>query len=191
MRIGIDISQIAFPATGVSNFIYQLVTNLIKQDSKNQYILFGSSLRQRRVFYVLQETLKLHKNVQIKIFPFPPTVLEFIWNRMHILPIELLVGNIDVFLSSDWVQPPTKAKNATILYDLIIYKYPKETHEQWKFSLKNLIVSPNIVASQKRRLQWVKRECDVIMCISEATKKDAKEILGIDEKKLRVVYPGV
>jgi len=28
-------------------------------------------------------------------------------------------------------------------------------------------------------------------CISEATKKDAMEILGIDKEKLKVIYPGI
>lgn len=35
------------------------------------------------------------------------------------------------------------------------------------------------------------KETDMILCISEATKKDAMEILGIEEKRLKVVYPGI
>ena len=95
------------------------------------------------------------------------------------MPIEWLIGEVDVFISSDWTQPPTvKAKKATILYDLIVYKNPQETAKV-------------IVDTQKRRLEWVKKECDVVLCISEATKKDAMEILGIEEKRLKVIYPGV
>jgi hypothetical protein len=37
----------------------------------------------------------------------------------------------------------------------------------------------------------VKKESAAILCISEATKKDAEKILGIEEKRLKVVYPGV
>jgi hypothetical protein len=39
-------------------------------------------------------------------------------------------------------------------------------------------------------MQWVKKESQRILCISEATKKDAQEILGIDKQKLAVIYPG-
>jgi hypothetical protein len=89
-----------------------------------------------------------------------------------------LIGKVDIFISSDWTQPPSNARKATILYDLIVYKYPEETADK-------------IIQVQKRKLDWVKKECDMIFCISEATKKDAIEVLGIEEKRLAVVYPGI
>ena len=45
MKIGIDISQIAYQETGVANFLSKLILNLSKVDKENQYILFYSSLR--------------------------------------------------------------------------------------------------------------------------------------------------
>jgi len=42
MKIGIDISQLAFENTGVSNYLSDLVQNLVKIDTKNEYILFFS-----------------------------------------------------------------------------------------------------------------------------------------------------
>ncbi len=188
MKIGIDISQIAYEGTGVGNLTRKLVENLILLDTDNEYILFYSSLRRNFNFQI--SNFQLTPNAKVKEFKFPPIFLDFLWNKLHIFPIEWLIGKVDVFLSSDWTQPPTKAKKATILYDLIVYKYPKETHDQFKFDFKRLRIIPNIVASQKRRLHWVKKECDTIICISEATKKDAMEVLGISENKLKVVYPG-
>lgn len=179
MRIGIDVSQLAYPQTGVANYLSNLVENLLKIDRENEYVFFASSFRQRSKYQVLSIKYKENKKVKFKIFPLPPTFLDFLWNKLHLVPIEWLIGDVDVFLSSDWTQPPTKkAKKVTILYDLLIYKYPQEMH-------------PKIVATQKRRLAWVKKECDRIICISQATKKDAIEILGIEEKRLSVVYPGV
>lgn len=178
MRIGIDISQIAYTGTGVGAYIKNLLGALLAEDKKNEYILFFSSLR--REFPVVDFQLPLaNANVHVKTFKLPPTLLDFLWNKLHILPIEWFVGDVDVFISSDWTQPPTlKAKKATILYDLIVYKYPQETDKK-------------IVKTQKRRLQWVKKECDVIFCISEATRRDAMNILAIDEGRLRVIYPGI
>lgn len=178
MTIGVDISQTVY-GTGVGGYLTQLVEHMISQDQKNSYVLFGSSLRQRELFKKWQE--KYHKNprVHVKIFPFPPTMLDLLWNKMHTMPIENLIGSVDIFISSDWTQPPTKrAKKATILYDLIVYKHPKET-------------DTTIIATQKRKLSWVKKEIDMALCISEATKKDAMEILKLPERKLRVVYPGL
>ena len=176
MRIGIDISQTAFENTGVSMYLESLLESLVKIDSNNEYILFFSSLRKNLNPKILN--LANHKNVKIKIFKIPPTILDFVWNKVHILPLEWLVGNVDLFITSDWAEPPSKIKKATILYDLVIYKYPEETDKK-------------IIAVQKRRLQWVKKECDVIFCISQSTKKDAIKILGIEEKRLNVIYPGI
>ncbi len=187
MKIGIDISQLAYEKTGVANFLSNLVENLVKQDSKNQYILFYSSLRKN--FKLQTLNFKLN-NVTIKQFKIPPTLLDLLWNRLHIIPIENFIGPIDVFITSDWTEPPVrKAKKATILYDLIVFKYPEETHNKTEFNPLKFIISPNIVASQKRKLKWVKKETDKIFCISKATAQDAKHILGIEDKRLTVMYP--
>lgn len=189
MKIGIDISQLAYPETGVANYLQNLVQNLLDADKENQYILFFSSLRGNLRTKSLE--LKDNPNVVIKKFKFPPTLLDILWNKLHILPIESLIGDVDIFITSDWTEPPTKkARKVTILYDLMIYKYPEESHNQTKFNPLKLIISPNIVEVQKRKLQWVKKETERILCISEATKKDAVEILGISKEKLVVTYPG-
>lgn len=176
MRIGIDVSQIAYGNTGVSNYLGNLVRELLEKDKENSYILFFSSMRRKPppMLYELDS-----KNVQIKKFKFPPKVLDLFWNKLHILPIERLIGDVDFFITSDWTEPPAKrAKKATILYDLIVFKYPQET-------------ASKIVKTQTRKLRWVKKESDIIFCISESTKKDAEELLGIEKSKLKVLYPGV
>jgi hypothetical protein len=190
MVIGIDISQLAYPETGVANYLQNLVQNLIQTDKENQYMLFFSSMRKDLGLKI--NDLGKRPNVTIKKFRFPPTVLDLLWNKLHILPIETLIGDVDIFITSDWTEPPTKkAKKVTILYDLMIYKYPEESHHQTKFNPLKLIISPNIVEVQKRKLKWVKKETHRILCISEATKKDAQEILGVDKSKLKVIYAGV
>ncbi len=178
MKIGIDISQLAYPGTGVATFLENLVSNLVNIDKNNDYILFYSSLRKE--FQISNFKFQINnKNVKIKKFKIPPTLLDVLWNRLHIVPIERFIGDVDVFITSDWTEPPTKkAKKATVLYDLVVYKRLEETDKK-------------IVETQKRKLKWVKRESSAVICISEATKKDAMEILGIPEEKLFVVYPGI
>lgn len=177
MKIGIDVSQLAYRNTGVANYLGNLARELIQNDKENDYILFFSSLR-RNLPLMLHE-LSSKKNVKVKRYRFPPLVIDFLWNKLHIMPIELFVGDVDFFITSDWTEPPARrAMKATILYDLIIYKYPEETARR-------------IVETQKRKLHWVKKESDIIFCISESTKNDAHNLLGIDKSKLKVVYPSV
>ena len=180
MIIGIDVSQIAHERTGVSEYLTNLVQSLVKIDNKNEYVLFFSSLRRNFPHSAFASRGKQfsNKNVQVKIFRFPPVLLDLLWNKLHILPIEWLIGDVDVFITSDWTEPPSKGKKATILYDLIVYKHPSETDSK-------------IIETQKNKLKWVKKESSVIFCISESSKKDAREILQIPEKRLRVIYPGI
>jgi len=178
MKIGIDISQLAYERTGVANIVKNLVEQLEEIDKENEYILFYSSLRNPFQMSKLK-IQNYNAKFKIKTFKMPPSLLDLLWNKLHVMPIENLIGDVDVFITSDWTEPPTKkAKKMTILYDLVVYKYPEETAEK-------------IVETQKRKLKWVKKETDMILCISEATKKDAMEILGIEENRLRIVYPGI
>ncbi len=177
MRIGIDVSQLAYENTGVANYLQNLVLHLLDIDKKNEYVLFFSSLRGRLPSQIL-DSVVAQKNVQIKSFFLPPTALDLLWNRLHIFPIEWFIGKIDVFISSDWTEPPVKnAKKATILYDLIVYKYPEETDRK-------------IINTQKRKLKWVEKESSIVFCISQSTKTDARNILKIPEACLKVLYPG-
>jgi hypothetical protein len=186
MRIGIDVSQLAYENTGVAQYLSNLVKTMVHVDNNNDYVLFFSSLRKK---FPLTD---LPKNCKVKKFKFPLSFLNLLWNKLHIFPIESLLGDVDVFITSDWTEPPTKkAKKATILYDLIVYKYPEETHSKTKLNLFRLNILPNIVDTQRRKLKWVKKESDIVFCISEATKKDAIDLLKISENKLNVIYPGL
>lgn len=178
MKIGIDISQLAYQETGVANYLSELITHLLEIDKKNEYVLFFSSMRRKFQISNFKSQISNEK-VKIKTFKLPPSLLDMIWNKLHIMPIEWFVGDIDLFITSDWTEPPTlKAKKATILYDLIVYKHPEETDKK-------------IVTVQKRKLHWVKKESAMIFCISQATKKDAQDLLDIDNSRLAVLYPGV
>jgi hypothetical protein len=174
-RIGIDVSQLAYQNTGVANYLGNLVSSMI-QNKENSYVLFFSSLRSALPPRI--EEFAKYDNVSVVMKKIPPSGLHFLWNILHVMPIENFLGPLDLFISSDWSEPPAKkAKKATILYDLIVYKYPEETAKK-------------IVSVQRKKLSWVKKESDIVFCISNSTKIDAQSILNIDLKKLRVVYPG-
>lgn len=191
MRIGIDISQIVFEGTGVAKYVREMVREMVMAGSSHEFILFGASLRKQQVFRSFYASLPRHKNVMLRVFPIPPTVLDIVWNTMHILPVEWLIGNVDIFWSSDWTQPPlVHAKGVTTIHDLIALKFPQESHNIVEFDSTHMRLSPNIVSTHTKRLHRVVATCDMIFCDSEATRNDCLQLLGVDEKKLTVVYPG-
>ena len=182
MKIGIDISQIVYEGTGVATYVRRMVDMLLTQDKKNEYILFGASLRKREVFQ------EFTGRAQLIVVPIPPTLLNILWNVLHVVPIEWFIGKVDIFWSSDWTQPPlSNARGVTTIHDLIALKFPEETHKKTEFNGVNS--RPNIVAIQKRRLAWVKKECVKIFCDSESTKSDITELLRIPQHKVHVIYP--
>lgn len=179
MIIGIDISQTAFSHSGVGKSMTKLVSALISQDSSNEYVLFFSSLRKEFPISNFQFLNKSkNSNVKIKQFKFPPMFLDLLWNKLHIFPIEFFTGKLDVFISSDWTEPPVKhAKKVTFIHDLVVYKFPQETDAR-------------IVSVHKNKLAWAVKECSAFICPSESTKKDIQEVLGVKSEKIHVIRWG-
>lgn len=166
LRVGMDISQMAHSG-GVATYTRKLAEDLSKR-SDLEMVFFYSSLR------------KPYKSIglkQVKSYRLPPALFEMLFNRWRNVPIEKFIGPVDVFHSSDWTQPPSKAKKVTTYHDVVPLKYPTWSH-------------PKIVAVHKRRLKIVEREIDMVIAVSEATKKDLLDVSKIPEDKITVVYEG-
>lgn len=171
MKIAIDLSQVLY-GTGVSHYRDNLVKNLLKIDKDNEYVLFGGSLRQ---FGALSEKIKSYEGKHdTKMFPIPPRLANLIWNKLHVLPIEKIIGNVDVVHTSDWSEPPSLLPKVTTIHDLVALKFSK-------------ITPKIIVETHKERLKWVFKESKYVIVPSNATKNDLLE-LGFEENRIRVIY---
>ena len=157
MIIGIDVSSVCYQ-TGVSNYTLNLVRNLIKIDSKNQYKLFFSSLRQPLPQDI--GSLSRHQNVSIYQYRLPPTLLQILWNQLRLFPIEFFIGKCDIFHTSDWTQPPTlKAKTIATIHDLTPFLYPQWHH-------------PKVIKAHKNKMNWASKKCFHFICVSKNTQND-------------------
>lgn len=175
MKIGVDISQIVYPGTGVARYLNNMIDAIVKYDHNNQYCFFFSSLRKKIPFEIEKKIGNKHL---IKKFFFPPTLLDLIWNQIHIISIEKFVGQVDLFVTSDWTEPPSKNKKITVIHDLVYLTYPETLDKK-------------IIEVQKRRIEWVKKESSLIIADSLATKNDIVRKLNISPKKIKVIYPAV
>lgn len=165
IRVGMDISQMAHKG-GVATY----TKNLSDQLSKISYlemVYFYSSFRKP-----FRGNLK-----NLKSYILPPTFFEMLFNRWRNVSIEKFIGPIDIFHSSDWTQPPSKAKKVTTYHDTVPEKFPEWSH-------------PKIVAVHKRRLKLVEKEADCIIAVSETTKKDLLQVSNIPEEKIVVIPEG-
>ena len=165
IRVGMDISQLAHTG-GVATYTNNLTEELSKI-SDLEMAFFYSSLRK-----TYQGRLK-----NVKKYKLPPTIFELFFNRIRNVSIEKFLGAMDIFHSSDWTQPPTKAKKVTTYHDVIPLKFPEWSH-------------PKIIPVHKRRLTLVEKEIDMVIAVSESTKKDLLEVSNIQEEKITVIYEG-
>ena len=163
LLVGMDISQLAHQG-GIAVYTQNLSEQLsLEKDLEMVY--FYSSLRK-----------PYHGKLRgVKRFRLPPTLFEMLFNKWRNVPIEKFIGPIDIFHSSDWMQPPTKAKKVTTYHDIVPLKYPQWSH-------------PKIVSVNKRRLRILEKEIDLVIAVSESTKRDLMEVSTITEDKIIVIY---
>ena len=159
MKIGIDISMLVYQGSGVATYTYNLVKNLLEIDKQNSYHLFYSSLRRPKNFIYLKELEEL--GGKIYDYPFPPRLIKLCWNKYHILPVEWLIGKVDIFHSSDFLRPPllNGAKGVTTIHDLTWKKFPQFHIEE-------------IVNAHERKLKITIEKKYVIIVDSDKTKED-------------------
>jgi glycosyltransferase involved in cell wall biosynthesis len=172
--IGIDVSSIPY-GTGVSNYTQNLVRNLLKIDKINSYKLFFSSLRQPLPKEISEYSS--HPNVKIYHFRLPPTLLEILWNRLHWFPIELFIGQCDIFHTWDWTQPPTKkALTVTTIHDFVPLLFPETQHSK-------------TISVFTKKLFWAGLECSHFICVSQNTRTDLLKLFPkISTSKISVIY---
>ena len=156
MIIGIDISQTAYFGGGVASYTYNLVKALLEIAPENRYVLFGASLRRLNLLRENLASLSKSNQLQLRLLPIPLLLMDLLWNRLHIIPIDTILGKVDVFHTSDWLEPPSRVPKITTIHDMLIYKYPQ-------------YIDSNIISTQKRKLKWVASESKVIIADSQST----------------------
>jgi len=178
MIIGIDISQIVYQ-TGVSRYTKDLVRNLLLADKDNEYKLYAGVFRQLPLILSFLRQLK-NEGTKFKsfIYPISPKLADKFWNQWRLLEIENLIGHIDVWHSSNWTQPRTKAKKITTIHDLTPVLFPNY-HDQL------------VVENFKRNLQLIEKNIDMVAVDSRATKDDLENNSSINRQKITVIYPSV
>lgn len=163
IRVGMDISQLAH--VGGVNTYTQNLSEQLSQISDLEMVFFYSSLRKK-----YKGDLK-----NVKTYRLPPSIFEVFFNRIRTVSIEKFIGPIDIFHSSDWIQPPTKAIKVTTYHDVVPIMYPEWSH-------------PKVIKVHKKRLELVRKEIDHVIAVSETTKKDLMEVSGIPPEKITVIY---
>jgi glycosyltransferase involved in cell wall biosynthesis len=181
MRIGLDISQSVYEGSGVARFNEGLISALCDFEKKHTISFYFSGLRRQLPDILVQRINKSgHRLFTYKI---PPKILSFMAHNLHklsenIIPMARDISkNEDVFITSDWSELKLPVKKVTIVHDLVFKRYPET-------------LDKSILKTQEKRMEFIKKESNLIFTDSESTKNDLDLYYQI-KKNVIVNYPGV
>jgi glycosyltransferase involved in cell wall biosynthesis len=176
VRIVVDVSPLARARTGIGNYLRAMLAGLAEAGSnEHELVAFGPSgpRGRRRIGEALAEL-----PVELRL-PLLPHVVRTAWSRAGRVPIERVVGALDVFHFSDWMYPPQRGGvRATTVHDLVPLRFP-----EW--------VQPETLRMHERKYEHAARTCDRVFVNSSFTGSDAVELLGVPEERVVVAYPGI
>ncbi len=175
MDIAFDVSSyIKSIKTGISYYSSELIKSLLKIDKSNYYKLFAFLWNDYgNAFDSLQNPTSNSRIIQKR---FPQFFLRFLWSRMKI-PLEFFVGKYDVYHATEHIIPYTeKGKLVCTVHDIISYFHP-----EW---------FPEFMNKKTKHYLNALRRCNLLIAISENTKKDLIRFSDLPSEKIEVIYPG-
>jgi len=178
MKIGIDIRTLMESQySGVSEYTLNLLTEIFRQDQKNQYKLFYNSGR--------DISARMPKfdfpNVEIVASRYPNKLFNNILQRIFQWPkIDQKLG-VDLFFVPNigFISLSDKCKKIITIHDLSFLRYGE--FFSWKRRLWHKLID----------VKKIVRSFDCIIAVSENTKRDLIESCGISEEKIKVIYSGI
>lgn len=176
--IGIDISPLNDKQkTGIGVYTYELIKALLKINQQDQFVLFGISTLETRN-YLQNIEYKKYPNVRLAIYTLPSKAFRtafLLWQKINFPPIENLVGPVDLFHNFNWYFPPQKkGKRVANIFDTTSLKFP-----QWH--------QKDTVQLDRMRLERIKKYADLVMTISQNSKKDFLKFAP--QARVDVIYP--
>jgi glycosyltransferase involved in cell wall biosynthesis len=176
VRIVIDVSPLALARTGIGNYIRGMVAGLCEVAvPEHELVAFGpSGPRGRQRIREVFATLPV-----VQWNPLLPHAARKVWSRWGRVPVEGLVGPLDVFHFSDWMYPPQRGGlRVTTIHDLVPLRFP-----EW--------VQAETLRIHLPKYENAKRTCDRIVVNSRFTRNDVAERLGVPDERIVVAYPGI
>lgn len=175
MRIGIDASSILTSRSGIRNYTLNLLKQLVRLDTENEYVIFINSFRKSHP----NLPFLISSRVRLKRYHIADSALLLVWQYLRFPPVELFTGRIDLFHSPEGIIPPQiKGKRVVTVHDLYFMEHPEETDD-----------SRNRFLHRSLRSNLLK--ADKIIASSHSTKAEIIKHFNINPARITVIYLGV
>lgn len=176
MKIGIDIRTLMDAQySGVSEYSLNLIKTLINIDSKNQYKLFYNS------FSDIDARMPTFEGAKIVKTNYPNKIFNYAMQNFFAYPKLDKLLDIDIFFAPhiNFISFGSNCKKILTIHDLSYLRYPN------CFSLRKNFWHHFL------NVKKMVKQFDHIVAISENTKNDIIELLGVPERKIEVIYSGL
>lgn len=171
MRIGFDAKRAFFNQTGLGNYSRFIIQGCINQYTEDEFFLFSPDTRKKPLPTWLSSAnarvIKVGSGVSgsfSRVFRLDPYFRKLSLDIYHGLSNELPIG---------WSKPSTKL--VVSMHDLLFMRYPSFYPRADR-------------AIYKAKTSFSCKRADLVLAISEQTKRDLIEFLHVPEEKIRVHY---
>ena len=174
MKLGFDAKRLFHNATGLGNYSRDLIRILSQFYPEHQYLLYHPKTKSI-------DRLPLTNGISERLPEgFWNKKIKTLWRSKNIVK-QLLKDNIQIYHGLSGELPigidKTPIKTIVTIHDLIFMRYPK----YYSFFDRNIHL---------RKFQHAVNIADQVVAISEQTKKDIVDFLGVPSNKVCVIYQG-
>ncbi len=182
MRVGIDARVLMDKRySGVSGYAYNLIKNFFKVRPEYKYILFYNFFKKRSLpdfkSNCYQNVIQRYPNKLLNYV----LIKNFSWPKIDRILEKKINAPLDIFWAPhiNFISLSRKCKSVITIHDLSFLRFPEFFSKRKNFWHRSL------------NIQKMIKNFDIVVAISENTKRDIIELLNISPTKIKVIYSGL
>ncbi|MCL6430952.1 MAG: glycosyltransferase family 4 protein [Anaerolineae bacterium] len=179
MRVCLDASPAVYGRAGIGRYVQELVAALVALDERLECTIFYNRARGTRdAAPRLEPPLDSLPRLTTALGDRPWRLSVLLAHLLRMRQDRLFAG-VDLFHATDHVLPRvTGVRTVFTLHDLTFLLYPQahSLANRWYLTL----MMPRFL-----------RATGAVVAVSECTRRDAVRLYGLEEARVRVIYPGV
>lgn len=175
LTIGFDATAAARQAAGIGRYTRELLIGLNARDDSFSYRLFWCAAGRTN-----GRLPALDRRFRVRALPISDRLLNVVWHRWHLpVPAQIATGAFDLFHSPDFTLPPVLGKPTVLtVHDLAFLRTPDCAY-------------PTLRAYLERVVPLSVRRASHVIAVSESTRNDLIDLLGVDPNRVTTVLEGV
>ncbi len=173
-KIAVDMSSLAHGSRAVSHCTAFMVSELLKYKNMEFNLLYFDYKSQTQ-----KHLGPLENHATEKVIPIPYRLLIPAWRRLSWPYLEMIAPGCDLLYTNEFYFPP--AKNSSVLATIhgLAYRVIPEK------------ISSKIIKSLNKGLSFILKHADYLIAVSETTKSELINHVGLAPERIYVVTHGV